>query len=172
MTDTRTPAAAKPSAADVRRLVAAELSLPSRLGHTMLLVVSLGGAGVTGALLATEPALPLRTSIALAAMVAVGLSWAAFATWVLTRRRVLLAEHRVVAARMATGFTALFTLGAWGIGRWGEFGRGADAAVAVGLVMLAVAVSVLVRARRRFHELSRRRAELERRLADRGGAPR
>ena len=158
-----------PSVADVQRLLAAELGLPSRLGHTLLLLAALGGAGVTGALLLTEPALPLRTRVALAAMVAVGLSWAAFAGWVLARRRVLLAAHRVVAGRLALAFTAVYTLGALGMGWWGGAGRAGYAAAAVGSAMLAVAAAMYLRARRRVAELSGRRAELERRLGGERG---
>jgi hypothetical protein len=178
MTDTHTlsppsaPGAARPSADDVRRLLAAELSLPSRLGHTLLLLASLGGTGVVGALLLTEPALPARTRAAMALMAAIGLSWAAFAAWVLARRRVLLAAHHVVAARMAVAFTTLFTLGALGAAWWGGAGRVGYAAAGVGGAMLAAAVAMHARARRRVAELTRRRAALERRLGELGGAPR
>jgi hypothetical protein len=166
------PGGARPTAADIQRLLGAQLSLPSRLGHTALLLTSLGAAGVVGALLATETGLPPRTRIAMAVLVAIGLSWAGFAAWVLARRRVLLAGHRVVAARMAIGFSSVFALGAWATGAWGGAGRPAYAAGGVGLVMLAVAVALHHRARRRVDELSRRRAELERRLGAGGGPPR
>lgn len=153
-----------PSTTEMQRLITTELSLPSRLGYTLLLLSSLAAAGVTGALLLTEPGLPLRTQVAFAVMTAIGLSWAAFAVWVLTRRRVLLAGHRIVAGRMAVGFTALFTAAAWGLGQWGGMGRTGYAAAGVGVVMLAAAIAILVHARRRFAELSLRRDALERRL--------
>jgi hypothetical protein len=155
-----------PSTTEMRSLIATELSLPSRLGYTMLLLASLAGAGVTGALLATETGLPPRTQVALAVMVGIGLSWTAYAVWVLTRRRVLLAGHRIVAGRMAVGFTAVFTVGAWALGQWGGMGRTGFAAAGLGAVMLASAIAVLVHARRRFAELSRRRAALERELIE------
>jgi hypothetical protein len=156
--------APRPSAAEIRRLLATELSLASRLGYTALLLVSIAGAGITGALLLTEPGLPARTQIALAILVGIAVSWAVFATWVLTRRRVLLAGPRVVASRMAVVFTTVFTLGAWALGQWGGTGRTWYSAVAVGLAMLAVAAVLLVQARRRFDDLSRRRVALERQL--------
>jgi hypothetical protein len=161
-----------PSAAEIQRLIAAELSLPSRLGYTGLLLTSLTGAGVVGALLVTEPGLPVRTQAAFAVLVMMALSWGGFAGWVLTRRRILLAAHRVVAARMAVAFTAVFTAGAWALGQWGGTGRTWYGAVAVGVVLLAVAVVMLVSARRRFGDLSRRRLALERQLGGAGGTVR
>lgn len=158
------PDTARPSAAEVRRLIAGELSLPARLGHTALLLVSLGGAATTGALLFTEQGLPARTQIALSVLTVMGLAWVAFAGWVLTHRRVLLAGHQVVAARMAVLFTTVFTAGAWAVGQAGGTGRTWPGAVAVGIAMLVAAVALLVRARRRFADLSRRRLDLERQL--------
>jgi hypothetical protein len=80
---------------------------------------------------------------------------------VLTRRRVLLARQSVVAARMAVAFSGLFVLFAWSIGRWGGGGRAMYLAAVCGLVMLAVAAGLLVRAGRRLEALIRRRRELE-----------
>jgi hypothetical protein len=157
------------SAADIQRLLAAELRLPSRLGYTMLLLASLAGVGVAAALLVTEPALPARTRIAFALMIAIGLSWAVFATWVLARRHVMLAGHHVVAAHMAVAFTTLFTLGASISAVVAGRRDTASAIAAVGLTMLIVALTQLVRARRRVVTLSQRRAALERQLAERTG---
>jgi len=60
-------------------------------------------------------------------MIAAGLSWAAFALWVLARRRMLLARHGIVAGRMAVTFTALFLAGALAAG----YETGGRAAVAI-----------------------------------------
>lgn len=160
-------AAPRPSSAEIRRLFAAELSLPARLGFTGLLLAGLAAASVTAALLVTEPALPPRTRVAFGLMTAIGLAWAAFAAWVLGRRRVLLAGHRVVAARMAVACTALFTLGTAVLGILAAPGGPWLAAGALGAGMLALAILQLARARRRFDALSRRRLELEREV---GGA--
>lgn len=176
MTDRSIPALPadipKPSAAEMRRLLDGELSVPARLGYTALLLTSLSGAGVTAALLLTEVALPLRTQIALGVITGIGLSWTAFAAWVLTKRRVLLAAHSVVAARMAMAFTAVFTLGALAVGRWGGTGRTWYAAASLGLAMFIAAVILLVRARRRFAELSHRRQQIEQLLGQPGPVPR
>lgn len=150
-----------PSAQAMQARLAADLSLPSRVGHIALLLVALGGAGVGAALLLTETGLPMRTRIALALIVAINCCWAAFATWVLARRRVLFAHHKVIAARMAITFSAIFTIGSVAM-RWSDAGaRAWPAAMGVGLVMLAIAVFMLVRARRHVAALIARREELE-----------
>jgi len=156
---------AKPGADDIQRLLAAQLSLPSRLAYTMLLGVSVAGTAVVGSLLLTEPDLPLRTLTAMAVMVGIGLSWATFAAWVLARRRVLFAYHRVISARMGVAFSFLFVVGAIAT-TWSSDTSGAGyAAASMGLVMLGAAVAMLVRAHHRVEELSRRKAVLEQALA-------
>ena len=160
--------APRPSVADMQRSLAAELSVGARIGYTLLALTSFSVAAVTAALVLTEPALPAATETALVLVTMVGLAWTVFAGWVLTRRRVLFAAHRIVAARMAVAFSALFTLGAALFGPRGESGW--YAAIGVGLVMVAAAVALLVRARHRFRQLSAHRADLERQLAGRGGA--
>ena len=152
----------KVTAREMQEMAADRMSMGSRLRYVALLLVAAAGAAVAGSLWLTEPALPARTQIAFALLLAINLSWVAFATWVLTRRRVLLARHAVVSARMAVGFSALFAVGAWAIGHWG--GPSMYAASACGLVMLAVAIALLVRADRRFAQLVERRREIERAL--------
>jgi hypothetical protein len=158
------PGDVDPSVAEVKRLLHGQLSVPSRLGYTLLLLAALSMVGVVGALLATETRLPPRTRLAMAVMIGIGLSWAGFASWVLRRRRVLFAEDRVVAARLAVAFTAIFAFGSLGMTLWAGVGRPGYAALAVAIAMLGVAVALLRRARRRAVALSRRRAELEHQL--------
>ena len=152
------------STAAAHHLVDAELSGASRFGYLTLLLTSLAMSAVTGALWLTEPALPARTSIALVIMTAIGMSWVAFAIWVLTRRRVLFARHSIVAGRMAVTFTSVFVAGAAAIGVT-DGGRAAFAAAGFGVVMLAGAVVILRRAHRAFDRLELRRRELEAGLA-------
>jgi hypothetical protein len=156
---------ARVSTEAMRRLLAAELSLPARLAHVGLLLAALGVGTAVASLWATEPALPARTQIAFAAIVAVGLAWASYATWVLRRRRVLLAGHRVVAARMAVTFCTLFVTGALALGLWGPPARAPYAAAATGTVLLAVAIVLQGRAHRQLVRLRARCRELEARLA-------
>jgi len=152
---------AKVSVADMQRLIAGELSLLSRIGYTALLLIALGFAGAIGSLWLTEPWLPLRTHVAFATMVAIALSWVAYSLWVLTRRQVLFAGHRIIAGRMAVAFCTIFVIGSLVTGIWGGGGRAAYGAAAFGVPMLAIAIGVLVSARRRFRDLMERRRALE-----------
>lgn len=166
MTDSTSGRAPGVSAADVRRRLAADLALPSRLGYTALLLAGLAAATVAAALLLTEEGLPTRTRFAFGVIALAGVGWAAFSLWVLARRRVLFALHRVIATRMAVAFTTVFTLGALLAGFENGWAAGALSASAVGTVMLGAALVLHARARRQVRDLMRRRDELERRLAD------
>ncbi|CAN5676404.1 hypothetical protein BH23GEM11_BH23GEM11_07120 [soil metagenome] len=152
----------RPDAAAIRAMIRRETALPSRLGHTALLVAGLLMAGVTAALLLTEVGLPMRTRIAFAAMLVIGLSWSAFAGWVLARRRVLFAQHRVISGFMAVLFTGVFTVGAVLVGQ--------IPAAAVGVTLCGVAGMLLVRARAKRAALMQRRSELEQALRTPEGA--
>lgn len=149
--------------AELRHLTNQALSTRSRYGHVALLLAALMMSVLLGALLATESALPGRTQIALTIMLGIGASWVVYAVWVLRHRRPLLANHRVVAGWMAVVFTALFFAGAsaMALTAGGPFFQ---AAATVGVAMLAVAVTVLIRAYRNVARLQARRRELERQL--------
>jgi len=154
---------------ELRRLTGLELSRTARAGYCCLLLGAATMTAIVSALLLTEPALPRRTSVALAVMVVIGLSWVGFAGWVLARKRILLGKDRVVAGRLAVAFTSVFVLGSVAVG--GITGApSAFAAAALGLLMAGVAAWLLIRARRQFAQLSRRRLELERQLGLQGGA--
>jgi hypothetical protein len=159
------PPAVSPDA--LHRLADAELSLASRLGYVALLLASLAMTAVVTALWLTEPALPVRAQIGFAVMIPIGLSWAAFASWVLTRRRVLFARHSIIAGRMSVTFTTVFVVGAAILG-FTTGGAGPFAAAAVGLLMLAAAVVILRRAHANFARLSERRKALEDQLGRSG----
>jgi hypothetical protein len=134
------------------------------LGHVALLLAALGMTVVVVSLWATEPALPLRTEVAFGVMTAIGVSWSAFAIWVLTSRRVLFARERVVAGRMAVTFAGAFIIGALAVAAT----TGATAAFAAGgtgVVMMIVAVILLQRAHHTSARLMARRDALERELA-------
>ena len=146
----------KPSIEEMQQKMTAELSLRARVGYTALLLAGLGGAGLVGSLLLTEPSLPLRTRVAFAVLLGISLSWAAYAAWVLTKRRVLLAGHRIIAGRMAVAFSAIFIAGTLAVRMY--------AAAAFGALLLAVAIAMLLHARRRFARLMERRRALERSL--------
>jgi hypothetical protein len=141
------------SVEDMQNRMRSELSTGSRLAHTAVGVAGLGMAALALSLLATEPVLPVRTQAAFAVIAVGGLAWAAFAGWVLTRRRVLLAQHHVAASALATVLTAVFLTGAIVL-------RAQAGLLAIGFnaAMLAFAIAWLLRARRRVAGL-RARAE-------------
>ncbi|HEY3472276.1 MAG TPA: hypothetical protein VGL47_44570 [Amycolatopsis sp.] len=87
---------------DLERALAAEVSLRSRMRHVAVGLAGASGAAVLTVLWVTEPhPLPAGTQAAFAVLIAVGLAWAAFAGWVLSRRRPLFARDRVLGARLA-----------------------------------------------------------------------
>ncbi|MFM9442368.1 transmembrane transport protein [Streptomyces acidiscabies] len=87
---------------ELERALAAEVSLRSRMRHVALGLAGGCGAALVTVLWVTEPhPLPARTQAAFAALIAVDLAWAAFAGWVLSRRRPLFARDRVLGARLA-----------------------------------------------------------------------
>jgi hypothetical protein len=155
-----------PSADDLRRLTRSELSFPARMGYVGLLLAASTMTIIVTALMVTEPSLPLRASIALAVMAVIGLSWVGFAVWVLSYRRILLGRHRLVAGRMAVGFSVVFCVGGVLVG-YATSRRSAFAAAAMSALMIVIATAMLVRARRRVEQLSKRRDELERQLGRR-----
>ena len=160
MTSTHFPL---PPTADLRRLLDAELSLRSRLGYVGLLLSSAAMTAVILSLWLTEPTLPVRTAVAFAVLTVIGLAWVVFAGWVLTRRRPLFGRDRLVAGWMAVTFTSAFAVGTLAVG-YLSGGAAPYAASAMALVLLAVAVAALVRARRNIARLTARREALEREL--------
>ena len=148
---------------ELRRITDAELSHPARFGYVGLLLAASTMTAVITALLITEPSLPLRASVALGVLAVIGSSWVAFSCWVLTRRRILLGRHRVVAGRMAVTFSSVFCAGALIVG-YASSNRSATAAAALGTLMLLISTTLLIRATRDVRRLSHRRLELERQL--------
>ncbi len=145
----------------VRARLATELSLPSRVGYTSLLLISFSGAALVGELLLNEKALPLRTQLAFGVLLLICTAWCAFAGWVLTQRRVLYAQHHVVAAGMAIAFSLVFIAGTVIVGVQRASGTTWLLAPAVGAGMLVVGLLRLRVGRRRVAALTKRRAELE-----------
>jgi hypothetical protein len=144
----------------IRHLVDVELSKRGRIGHIALLMCASAMTVGLVMLWATETGLPLRTHVAFALMVAIGGAWTAYAAWVLTTRSVLLARHRIVAAWMGVIFSSAFTVLFAIVGYTGNFGAMPYAAAGVELVLVAAAIVMLVRARRRFAALVARRDAL------------
>ncbi|MFH8446924.1 transmembrane transport protein [Streptomyces sp. NPDC018026] len=145
----------------LERALATEVSLRSRLRHLAVGLAGGCGAAMIAVLWATEPhALPPRTQAVFTGLIAIGLAWAVFAGWVLSRRRPLFAQDRVLSARIALAATVVTVLA--GVALAAVRGSTADlvATATGGAVFTAVAVLALVRARHRRRELLRLRDAL------------
>ncbi|WP_426512158.1 hypothetical protein ACPPVO_16940 [Dactylosporangium sp. McL0621] len=90
----------------------APLSLRRRVAYLVVALAGLTGSALIGLLWATEPGLPPRTQVAFAALMTIGLGWAGFGAWAVTRRVPLFARDRVVAAWLGAGAWLAFTTGA------------------------------------------------------------
>ncbi|GAB4048549.1 hypothetical protein [Catellatospora paridis] len=138
------------------------LSGPLSLRRRVLTVVALLG-GLLGAafvllLWLTEPALPGRTQLAFGVLVLIGLGWAGYGGWVLSRRTPLFALDRVIAGWLALAATGLLA----GLTVLVAVTRGGvhPVAYAVVVVLVVVAAGILVRARALRGALLRRKREL------------
>jgi hypothetical protein len=143
---------------DVLGRLDAPLSLRRRVGYLAVGLAGLTGSALISLLWATEPGLPHRTKVAFAALVAIGLWWAVFAGWAVTRRAPLFALDRVVAGWLGVGAWLAFTVSALII----AISRHRLGLSLVGVVLaLGVLAAVNLRAaRRRRGALMRHRAEL------------
>jgi hypothetical protein len=142
------------------------LSRGERAGHVALTLFAAAMALVVAMLLATEPGIPMRTTIAFWVLLAIAVSWVAFGLRVLSRRRPLLAEREVVAGRMGLLYSAVFTAGTMAVGMVNA-GQLVTPATWLGATMTAVALANLLRAQWRRAQLVALRERLERELAAR-----
>ncbi|OKI62337.1 hypothetical protein [Micromonospora sp. CB01531] len=136
----------------------APLSLRKKVGYVALTLVGLAGSGLIVLLWATEPGLPPRTMVAFAVLVAIGLCWAAFGGWAVTRRTPMFAQDRVVAGWLGLGAWLLFTVGALVITTLRH--KLAPSLVVAVLALGVLAIANLRTARRRRAALLRRKEEL------------
>lgn len=83
-----------------------ELSRSDRLRYLTVGLASFVVTALTSSLWATEAALPLRTHLAFAGIVVLGIAWMTVAAYVLTRRRPLYAADRVLATGLAVVATS------------------------------------------------------------------
>ena len=137
----------------------APLSLRRRVGYLVVALAGLTGSALIGLLWATEPGLPPRTAAAFAVLMAIGLGWAAFGGWAVTRRAPLFARDRVVAGWLGAGAWLAFTLGALTITVVRH--RFEPALLGVILALGGLAAVNLRAARRARAALVRRKAELD-----------
>lgn len=97
---------------DVLGRLDARLSPVRRIAYVVAALTGFVGSALIALLWATEPALPTRTGVAFAVLIAIGLSWTVVGLWAITRRTPLYARDRVVAGMLALAAWAVFTLGA------------------------------------------------------------
>lgn len=148
-----------------QRRVALELSQGSRSQTLLLLLGSTMATVLVASLWLTEKGLPPRTQVAFGLLTVLGLAWSSFFGWVLTRRQLLFAYHRVVAGRLAMLASSLFTGGALLLAAlFPELRATALLAAAFGAGMLAAAGALYTAARRRHADLLAMRSWLEAQL--------
>jgi len=158
-----TPPLSPAVVAELKHLTRTELSMRARVAHVLLALVAAAMTIVVTSLWLTEPALPLRTTLAFAVLACLGLGWLAFSIWVLTSKHVMLARHRVVAGRLAVLFSGVFVAGCLMLGIASAV-RAAWSASAMGAVLLAIAIVLWWRAETAHAGLVARRNTLEREL--------
>ncbi|GAA1658160.1 hypothetical protein ACFQY4_17315 [Catellatospora bangladeshensis] len=147
------------SAQEIVERLGTAVSRRARIRAVTALVAGLSGAALVSLLWLTEPEpLPGRTRLAFALLTAICLAWAGYGGWLLTRKVVLFAADRVVAAWIALSASTATTvlLAVIAAGR----GTGLWPVLAVGAVFAAVSLLLLARAHRERARLLRRRAEL------------
>ncbi|MGW0822501.1 transmembrane transport protein [Streptomyces sp. NPDC002845] len=150
------PAAQRDVPKELERALAAEVSLGARMRHVAVGLAGGCAAALIAVLWATEPhPLPARTQAAFAGLIAIGLAWAAFAGWVLSRRRPLFARDRVLGARLALVVTVVTGVAGTALAAARATAAGTLATALAGVALVATAGLVLVRARARRRELLR-----------------
>ena len=165
---TSTPQLAPAVVAELKRLTRTELSMRARVAHVLLALAASAMTIIVASLWLTEPALPFRTSVAFGVLTSIGLGWLAFSLWVLNSKRVMLARHRVVAGRLAVGFTGVFVAGSALLGLASAI-EAAWPAAAMGGVLFVIAIVLWRRAELAHATLVARRNALAHELNGRTG---
>ncbi|MEU4683037.1 transmembrane transport protein [Streptomyces xinghaiensis] len=156
------PAARRGVPGELERALAAEVSLGSRVRHLAVGLAGGCGAALIAVLWATEPhPLPLRTRAAFAGLIAIGLAWAVFAGWVLSRRRPLFARDRVLAAGLALVAASVTGVAGTALAAVRATTAGVLVTALAGVLLVAAAGLALVRARSRRRELLGLRSALQ-----------
>jgi hypothetical protein len=146
---------------DLNRALAAEVSLRSRMRHVAAGLAGGCAAVLIAVLWVTEPnPLPARTRAAFAGLIAIGLAWAAFSGWVLSRRRPLFARDRVLGARLALAVTTVTGAAGTALAAMRGTAAGALPVALASAALVAAAGLLLVRAQSRRRELLRLRDAL------------
>lgn len=164
MTDPRTDRSAPDqpgrSVEEVLAVLDRELSWSDRLRYLAVGFAGLVVTAVSGSLWATEPSLPLRTRLAFAGFVLLGVAWMAVAGYVLTRRRPLYGADRVLATGLAVVASSVVGIAATVLA--GLRGGSQPSLIAGTVAAAFIATSAVLHhgARRRRDALLARRREL------------
>ena len=158
-----TPPLAPAVVAELRQLARTELSMRARVAYVLLALAASAMTIVIASLWMTEPALPLRTTIAFAVLTGIGIAWVTFSIWVLRSKRVLLARHRVVAGRLAVLFSSVFVAGCLLVA-FASSSQAVWPASSMGIALLVIAIVLWRRAEAAHARLLARRNTLEREL--------
>ncbi|WP_197024161.1 transmembrane transport protein [Nocardiopsis sp. CNT312] len=157
----RNPVERREAPGELRRALAAEVSLGPRMRHAAVGLAGGCGAVLIAVLWATEPGtLPVRTRAAFAALITVGLAWAAFSGWALSRRRPLFARDRVLGAGIALAAAAVTAVAGTALAAVRATAAETLAAALAGTLLTGAAGLLLARARARRRELLRLRDAL------------
>jgi len=159
-----TPPVAPAVVAELRRMARTELSMRARVAYVVLALAASTMTIVVASLWMTEPALPLRTTVAFAVLTCIGTGWVFFSIWVLRSRHVLLARHRVIAGRLAVCFSGVFVVGCLLLLGVASSSRAVWPALAMGVALLLIAIVLWRRAEVAHAGLLARRHTLEREL--------
>lgn len=147
------------SAQDLMERLAATLSRRTRIRAVAALLAGVAGAVFVGTLWWSEPGpLPGRTHVAFGLFTVFCLAWAAYGGWLLTRKVALFATDRVVAAWIGLA-ASLATTGAV-VFVAAQRGAGVGLPLGAGVLIVAVASALVVRAHARRAALLRRLREL------------
>ena len=147
--------------ARLRALTQRTLSSPARYFHVAVLVLAMIMCSLLGALLVTETDLPGRTQLAFWTLLALGMGWAVYAAWALTRRDTLLVHQQVVAGWMAVGGTGAFFICS-AVAVWVNTNALAMAALGAAATLLGGAAWLLARSTHRLVKLKALRRTLDR----------
>ncbi len=137
------------------------VSLPRRVAQLTVGLAGAADAALIAALWATEPTgLPARTQAAFGVLVLIGLGWASWAGWALSRGPIF-ALDRVVAGWLSLLASSITAVGTVTIAAARAHVAGIIAGAILGAVLTACAGTVLTRARAHRARLIRQRARLE-----------
>jgi len=158
MNDAENPAALEQA---LSRLTDREFALNEKYGHLVLTLIGAIFALGLGIDLLEHRWLPRATELWMLAMVALGVAWTIASVLVLAKRRPLFSSREVALGRISLAFTVLLSLASMGA----RYSAAQQLSVPwFGLLLVAIATALLVRAHLRRASLTALRKRLENEL--------